>query len=734
MAQLPAPRPAPGGDPVSYRRIYADPVNDPVSAAPEGYLAGYRFLGEDPPTSVTLRELTLHMGERRPVAFLALADQGGSPKVHVLHRLMKFYDLPGERPSGFNDRVLALLGDIGLARFPIVEVPGLAFHITNHPTWVLNLEQMEAAVAEEGEGDDYTNLGPYDEDTPETEVVAPRHLQLIPNKYAALLLNHPDGVPPRQAHRMLASALAADDNLLACRDVLMWTRAACTARGGDGPQSGASGLLLPYRALHLPSAVHAFAMGKIYGDLPALRANLGHPPQAPGALGGAADVVAVIRALQEAQRGGRQREGGGRDGHDDDLEDDGRREPKSLREAYRETYVTLLRHCRVETVNEVAPVWKRLANAAKAEHQTVLQQECTKVCLAHQLAPELYSPVITATIKQMVTNLNFAGVGIEELNSGLNPFLVSYTGSKAHLEAIDTAEVARQLDLGHQSASIADIRALKDKEKVRLPKDLHQVAITLFRFAVLTECLFQSATQDPHPLVGTLWRLAKEYTTRLPFILDRYHELAGTEHYASYPARILRRVQVQVVEYLQGVAAAPAGFAAVDQAPTFSTMLTYMQHGTFPASCDWMPLPASYRAITPSQASQRSTATTALASGVTHSAQASTITTGGGSSAVSALTSPTNATGASHERQQRETNPSPDPEFMALTLKPGLGELLRLHRPPTNSAGKEQCVSWWAKGSCFSRCSRQATHQPFGSPAERARLLAHIKDHLVVGA
>jgi hypothetical protein len=98
-------------------------------------------------------------------------------------------------------------------------------------------------------------------------------------------------------------------------------------------------------------------------------------------------------------------------------------EPKSLRDVYRETYTSLLRFCRVESPDDVANVWKRLANASKAEQQTVLQQECTRVCIAHQLAPELYSPVITAAIKQMVSALSFAGVGIEDLNAGCNPFL-----------------------------------------------------------------------------------------------------------------------------------------------------------------------------------------------------------------------------------------------------------------------------------------------------------------------
>jgi hypothetical protein len=83
-------------------------------------------------------------------------------------------------------------------------------------------------------------------------------------------------------------------------------------------------------------------------------------------------------------------------------------------------------------------------------------------------------------------------------------------------------------------------------------------------------------------------------------------------------------------------------------------------------------------------------------------------------------------------RGDARSNPVQDADFLALTLRPRLGELLRVasasHQP---HPGQEHCVSWWAKGSCNSHCSRRATHQPFTSLAERTRLLNHIRTHLV---
>jgi hypothetical protein len=93
----------------------------------------------------------------------------------------------------------------------------------------------------------------------------------------------------------------------------------------------------------------------------------------------------------------------------------GRGEQKSVDEVYKETYGILLRFGQVDQVAHLAPIWSRLANCAKGEQQSVLQQELTKVCLARGLAPELYCPVVTTGVKQMVTTFQFAGHGGDDL-------------------------------------------------------------------------------------------------------------------------------------------------------------------------------------------------------------------------------------------------------------------------------------------------------------------------------
>jgi hypothetical protein len=64
----------------------------------------YRFTdgGIGPvPVPATLRDQTVTLCDRRPMAFLCLVDGiGGAPEVSVIHRLIRYMDMPGEAESG----------------------------------------------------------------------------------------------------------------------------------------------------------------------------------------------------------------------------------------------------------------------------------------------------------------------------------------------------------------------------------------------------------------------------------------------------------------------------------------------------------------------------------------------------------------------------------------------------------------------------------------------------------
>jgi hypothetical protein len=639
------------------------------------------------------------------MAFMCLVPRpDGVPEVRILHRFMRYLDLPGEQPTGFHDRVLALLGDVRPNQYPVVDIPNTAFHLAGvGGVRVPTAAAMDGIIAEWVV--DNQNLGPYPEADATTVIVRPRHIQLLPTRYAALLV-HRDGLSPKAAYTELAGAIHADGNEVACADVLTWLQTAFTARGGGGPQPDDSILLHAFPAVHLPLLVYTYVSAKVAADLPALR-----PRDAVGDAGLQAQL-----ALLAAGRGPVAPSDGDR----------GERGPKTVREAYKETFPLLLRFNRVDQVEEVAPIWARLANSHKSEHQTIMQQEFAKVCTARGLAPELHCPVVTTKLKQMVLSFNFAGTGPDDLASGMSPFLVTYAGAKDYYQAQEVASVTHQLDQGTQNASLADIQAIKVSEKVRFPSDLHQTSITLQRFAVLAQALLQSSSGELHPFVRNLWTFANGFLNRLPFIMDRFHGLMGNPAQQHYPARILRTVQVLTYEYMQSITAAVAGFEVVDAAPDFSSLLTDLQRGTYQTSSAWIALPSEYLEALPLPLQLLQV----VRGPATRGTEPSTAASVAAASVVSGLTTvaPASTRAAT---QSRVVNAAPDAAFQALNLRPRLGDLLRVHRPPHNDAGSEFCVSWWCKGACYSGCSRQRSHVPFASSAERDRLLQHVTTHLV---
>ena len=456
----------------SYRQIFADATRDAVFGNPGAYLAGYRFT--DPagavPMPATLRDQTSQLCDRQPMAFLCLTARhdGASHEVRILHRFMRYLELPGEPATGFHDRVLGLLGDIRPNQYPVVEVPVSILHLATTQVRVPTAAAMDGLLATWP--GDLPALGPYlEEGEVATELVRPRNIQLVPSRYAALLV-HRENVTPRSAYVEIAGAIRGDDNDVPCADVLTWLRAACTCRGGAGPQAMVPIVLQALPPVHLPAAVHDYVSTKIASDFPA---NV----WGGGPAGVDPNIAEVVRAM--SARGMTGGEG---------------REMKTVRDTYRETYQVLLRYSRVDRVEDVAPLWDRIANAHKSEPQTILQQEFAKVCQLKGLAPELYCPVVTTSLKQMVVGFAFAGVGPDDLASGCNPFQVTYAGARDYYAAQAAAGVAQQLDQGLHNANLADIQAIKDKERVRFPSDLHQVAITLQRYAVLVQTFVRGET------------------------------------------------------------------------------------------------------------------------------------------------------------------------------------------------------------------------------------------------
>ena len=689
--------------PRTYRELYSDAANNPRLDRTAEFLSGYRFTdiaGGIVPTPATLRDQTITLSDRQPMAFLALVTgQDGAYEVVVIHRMLRYMDAPGDDPSGLHERDLGLMGDILPHQYPTIEVPGTAFHLVTTAVRVPTVAAMMVHLPTWAA--DVPALGPYTEVDPETEVVRPRYIQLIPGRYASLLI-HRRRIPPKQAYQEVVGAMAAQNDTDACQDVVTWLRAACTARGGGGAQTAIPSVIHAFTPLHLPPEAYRYVTSKVQADLPALLTAGG------GGVAGADPAVAgALRMLGLAAEGG--------------AAAPSARAPKTINEAYKETYPTLLRFCNAATSDGVAPVWVRLANCHKSEQQTVLTQEFQKVCMARGVATDLYTPVITTLLKPMITGFQFAGNGMDDLAAGCQPFLVSYAGSTDYYAALATASVGHQLSQGEQNASLSDYRTIREQEKVKFPGNFLEVYITLTRFAVLCQCLFQGAGAK-HPFVEAMWATAVSVQNITPFATDRYNQLSRHSAIAvTYHARIVRAIQVSVQEYWQQVATNVADGITGIEVPNFQALLQELRRGTFHLSTNWLDIPETYLDPVATTTSMRGAAITIATPSVAATTVSGVTGSGSGVSSITNATTPV----------AQIENSTDDVSFTGITLRAGgTRNILREHRPPRNDAGNEFCVAWWTRRGCFPNCGRRSTHVPFASPGERERLLTYVQTHL----
>ena len=335
---------------------------------------------------------------------------------------------------------------------------------------------------------------------------------------------------------------------------------------------------------------------------------------------------------------------------------------------------------------------------------------------------EIYTPVITTALKQMIIGLQFAGDGMDDLTTGCQPFLVCYSGGTDCYAALAAASLGHQLSQGEQNASLSDYRTIREQEKVKFPKDFLEVYITLARYAVL---LCQGLFQGPgerHPFVEAMWAIAVSMHAVTPLAADRLRQVARTTPaiVPTYHARIVRAVQVAAQEYLQQVAINVAAGVTGVEVPNFQALVRELKQGAFHLSTNWLEIPEAY--LEP--------IATVVTGASVRSAPSGTATTASTSrSGISTLT------GDTQPRVARVENPSRDEEFATMTLRPGgTRQVLRDHPPPRNDAGHKFCVVWWTQGGCFPNCRRHATHVPFASPDERTRLLTFMRTHLLAPA
>ena len=164
--------------PRNYRELF---TREPQDGDPEPaqLMSSYRFTevagGAERPTPASLKEQTFAFSDRSPLTFLCLTRRHGtSVEVRILHRMMRYFELPNAGGAGM-DLSMGLLGDVRAAQIPVVEVDNTVFSLVGGagvrvPTIAVMPDQLAAAPPG-------THLGPYGADAPDTELIRPRVTQ-----------------------------------------------------------------------------------------------------------------------------------------------------------------------------------------------------------------------------------------------------------------------------------------------------------------------------------------------------------------------------------------------------------------------------------------------------------------------------------------------------------------------------------------------------------------------------
>ena len=281
--------------PSTYRELYSAAAYQSGEPAPTHLLASYRFTeaagGSERPIPAGLIELTFAFRERRSMTFLCLLRTTDiQTEVRVLHRMIRYLELPGVTAGGVTDMSMGILGDVSAAQVPTVVVDNTHFSLVVNagvrvPTVATMADHLDTAPPG-------VSLGPFEPEVPGTEIVGSRIMQVIPARYASVLV-HGTGLRASAVYTEIYGMLEADDMLEACSDVLAWLRVAATAWGGAGELSPLPAVAQHFPLVLMPANASLYVADKVGRDLPGRATNGTTPtPRDDG-------MAAVVRQLAE---------------------------------------------------------------------------------------------------------------------------------------------------------------------------------------------------------------------------------------------------------------------------------------------------------------------------------------------------------------------------------------------------------------------------------------------------
>jgi hypothetical protein len=380
---------------------------------------------------------------------------------------------------------------------------------------------------------------------------------------------------------------------------------------------------------------------------------------------------------------------------------------------------SLKHYLQVEEEQDLPEFWFQFSAATKKQEFSVLR-DYLELYARSEHAFIAVSPVLSPKLHADLATVTFAGDHHDDLKTGIQPFVAMDGSEEYRAAAMDLARSYGLLYERDHGVSLSDLAQLKVSKELRsYPSTFYDLDRSLGLFGNLLGAVLGNV----HPLTVAyrpFWdSFRKRYQTRL------ITEIDGRKFIKA--VHILRSVQLQCYDWFEAKRT-----RTPPDTPNFLTIwkqigLNSYNLPTLPPSLYFQVYPKT-NLIRPPPADQASR-TPSLAS----TEDASTTST------ISTLTGVTGATGPTGLLSRTTTpragamvvNENPDPHLVSLIpFNKKLKDIMGNTQSPSTDTGETICLSYHAKGGCFTNCRRKSTHGITLSLAEKGRVENYIADRL----
>ena len=393
----------------------------------------------------------------------------------------------GVAATQWDGRAFVAKGDFVHGMLPVVEFPATAFHLQNQVrvATAAAIDQFFTANA------NATALGPFAAGDADTEVIRPRTCMFVPPTLISILLSTP--LTPREAWTRLRGELVRQGLEAECAPLVDWLRAALTKALNHPDSISASARQLPTAPI-LDQALMNHRHTLVIRDLPARNAAVTTGADAAMINAGIGNLTNTIRQGQ--------------------IEEQNRLDAKANkmpRDYFKAETQNLCNLCHVPDQAGLPPIYLELARASnKREERRLLQsrldQERTRVNRHIQITA-------TTELYTLVSMLMFRMTDIDNLSSGLNPFIFCQHNPHDEEAALRSATLHDALYSDHARATVQELQAMlkgsANNASILPPSHLHGITM-LCKHLIALRVLLPAA----HPAIAATQQFITTWQAR----------------------------------------------------------------------------------------------------------------------------------------------------------------------------------------------------------------------------